>query len=57
MSALSVMIPLAHYAFGVQKLATQRDVLTFLMDRNAEQSHSEKVSSPLFFRLLDPFLV
>ncbi|KAG0285592.1 26S proteasome non-ATPase regulatory subunit 5 [Linnemannia gamsii] len=44
MSALSVMIPLAHYAFGVQKLATQRDVLTFLMDRNAEQSHSEKVA-------------
>ncbi|KAG0302188.1 hypothetical protein BGZ97_002466, partial [Linnemannia gamsii] len=44
MSALSAMIPLAHYAFGVQKLASQREVLTFLMDRNAEQSHSEKVA-------------
>ncbi|KAF9098263.1 26S proteasome non-ATPase regulatory subunit 5 [Mortierella sp. AD031] len=44
LSALSAMIPLAHYPFGVQKLASQRDILTFLMDRNAEQSHSEKVA-------------
>ncbi|KAF8947077.1 26S proteasome non-ATPase regulatory subunit 5 [Haplosporangium gracile] len=44
MSALSVMIPLAHYSFGCHKLAAQRDVLTFLLDRNAEQSHSEKVA-------------
>ncbi|KAF9143427.1 26S proteasome non-ATPase regulatory subunit 5 [Mortierella sp. GBA39] len=44
MSALSVMIPLAHYSFGTQKLAAQRDVLTFLLDRNTEQSHSEKVA-------------
>ncbi|KAG0047783.1 26S proteasome non-ATPase regulatory subunit 5, partial [Linnemannia elongata] len=44
MSALSVMIPLAHYSFGIQKMAAQRDVLTFLLDRNSEQSHSEKVA-------------
>lgn len=49
MSALSVMIPLAHYSFGIQKLAGQRDVVTFLLDRNAEQSHSEKVPQPTPF--------
>ncbi|KAG0372234.1 hypothetical protein BGX24_000525 [Mortierella sp. AD032] len=44
LSALSVMIPLAHYSFGVEKLAGQREILGFLMDRNAVQSHSEKVA-------------
>ncbi|KAF9933766.1 26S proteasome non-ATPase regulatory subunit 5 [Linnemannia zychae] len=44
LSALSAMIPLAHYSFGVQKMAAQRDVMTFLLERNAEQTHSEKVA-------------
>ncbi|KAF9121986.1 hypothetical protein BGW39_010121 [Mortierella sp. 14UC] len=44
MSALSVMIPLAHYSFGVKVLAGQRDILAFLMDRSTDQSHSEKVA-------------
>ncbi|KAF9964610.1 26S proteasome non-ATPase regulatory subunit 5 [Mortierella alpina] len=42
MAALSVMIPLARYPFGVKKLGSQRDVINFLLDRTAEISHSEK---------------
>ncbi|KAG9327375.1 hypothetical protein KVV02_005951 [Mortierella alpina] len=44
MAALSVMIPLARYPFGVKKLGSQRDVINFLLDRNAQISHSEKVA-------------
>ncbi|KAF9570055.1 26S proteasome non-ATPase regulatory subunit 5 [Mortierella alpina] len=44
MAALSVMIPLARYPFGVKKLGSQRDVINFLLDRSAEISHSEKVA-------------
>ncbi|KAF9947874.1 hypothetical protein BGZ72_010181 [Mortierella alpina] len=44
MAALSVMIPLARYPFGVKKLGSQREVINFLLDRNAEISHSEKVA-------------
>ncbi|KAF9193164.1 hypothetical protein BGZ51_004136 [Haplosporangium sp. Z 767] len=44
MSALSVMIPLARYPFGVQRMGSQRDVISFLLDRNSELSHSEKVA-------------
>ncbi|KAK3812316.1 MAG: 26S proteasome non-ATPase regulatory subunit 5 [Benniella sp.] len=44
MSALAVMIPLAHYQFGVQKMGSEREVITFLLERNAELSHSQKVA-------------
>ncbi|KAG0290645.1 26S proteasome non-ATPase regulatory subunit 5, partial [Dissophora globulifera] len=44
MAALAVMIPLARYPFGVQKLGAQREVMAFLVERNAAISHSEKVA-------------
>ncbi|KAF9117170.1 26S proteasome non-ATPase regulatory subunit 5 [Mortierella sp. AM989] len=44
MSALAVMIPLARYSFGVQQIGSQPDALTFLLDRNAESSHAQKVA-------------
>ncbi|KAG0002393.1 26S proteasome non-ATPase regulatory subunit 5 [Entomortierella chlamydospora] len=44
MSALAVMIPLARYSFGVQQFGSQRDVLGFLIDRNAEFTHAQKVA-------------
>ncbi|KAF9406754.1 26S proteasome non-ATPase regulatory subunit 5, partial [Entomortierella beljakovae] len=44
MSALSVMIPLARYSFGVKQIGLQRDVMTFLLDRNVELTHAQKVA-------------
>ncbi|KAG0045869.1 26S proteasome non-ATPase regulatory subunit 5 [Gryganskiella cystojenkinii] len=44
MAALSAMIPLARYPFAVQNMGAFRDFITFLLDRNAELSHSEKVA-------------
>ncbi|KAG0217094.1 26S proteasome non-ATPase regulatory subunit 5 [Mortierella sp. GBA43] len=42
MSALAVMIPLARYPFG--KMGSQREVITFLLERNAEHTHAQKVA-------------
>ncbi|KAG0200104.1 hypothetical protein BGX28_006744 [Mortierella sp. GBA30] len=53
MAALSVMIPLAKYSFGVKKMSLQRDVISFLLDRNAELSHAEKVTTPTPHKTMD----
>ncbi|KAI1318833.1 26S proteasome non-ATPase regulatory subunit 5 [Mortierella claussenii] len=53
LSALALMIPLARYPFAVQKMGAQRDAIAFLLDRNAELSHSEKVAR---FEVVDAML-
>ncbi|GJJ77337.1 26S proteasome non-ATPase regulatory subunit 5 [Entomortierella parvispora] len=44
MAALSAMIPLSRYPFAVQNMGALRDFITFLLDRTATLSHSEKVA-------------
>ncbi|KAF9404583.1 26S proteasome non-ATPase regulatory subunit 5, partial [Podila epigama] len=44
MAAMSVMIPLARYPFGVKKMAEVKELITFLLDRNVELTHAGKVA-------------
>ncbi|KAG0037728.1 hypothetical protein BGZ82_001980 [Podila clonocystis] len=44
LAALSAMIKLAHYGFGVQKIGQDREAVTFLLDRNVDLTHAGKVA-------------
>ncbi|KAG0078351.1 hypothetical protein BGZ92_001494, partial [Podila epicladia] len=44
LAALSAMIKLANYDFGVQKIGQDREAITFLLDRNADLTHAGKVA-------------
>ncbi|KAF9312500.1 hypothetical protein BG003_006228 [Podila horticola] len=44
LAALSAMIKLANYDFGVQKIGQDREAMTFLLDRNVDLTHAGKVA-------------
>ncbi|KAG0356789.1 hypothetical protein BG005_004265 [Podila minutissima] len=44
LAALSAMIKLANYDFGVQKIGQDREAITFLLDRNVDLTHAGKVA-------------
>ncbi|KAG0033547.1 26S proteasome non-ATPase regulatory subunit 5 [Podila clonocystis] len=44
LAALSAMINLAHFGFGVQKIGQDREAINFLLDRNVDLTHAGKVA-------------
>ncbi|KAF9577286.1 hypothetical protein BGW38_007612 [Lunasporangiospora selenospora] len=53
MAALSVLRSLVHFGFGVQKMGADRDAIMFLVERNSQDSHAEKVAK---FEIIDTIL-